>query len=66
MVYRVETFRVVRGIVFLQSLKISNLSNIPNRFYEAPKLKTWMCELCTFSQVWSHMFVFACVHACVT
>ena len=30
------------------------LSNIPNRFYESPKL---MCELCTFSQIWSQMVI---------
>ena len=51
MIHRVETFRTVRGIVVLQSLKVSHLSNIPNRCYEAPKLKNWMCELCTFSQI---------------
>ena len=37
----------------LQSLKALHLSIIPNRFYESPKLKNWMCELCTFSQIWT-------------
>ena len=31
------------------------LANIPNRCYESPKLKKWMCELCSFSQIWSHI-----------
>ena len=39
MIHRVETFREVRGIVVLQSVKVSHPSNIPNRFYETPKLK---------------------------
>ena len=51
MVHRVKTFREDRGIVVLQTLKVSHLSNIPNRFYESSKLKNWMCELCTFSQI---------------
>ena len=58
MVHRVDTFRTVRGIVDLPSLKVSHPSNIPNRFYQAPKLKNWMCELRTFSQIWSHMYGF--------
>ena len=33
-----------RGIVVLQFLEVSHLSNIPNRFYESSKLKIWMCE----------------------
>ena len=48
MVYRVEIFREDVGMVVLQSLKVAHQSNIPNRFYELPKLKNWMCELCTF------------------
>ena len=47
---QVEVFREGRGIVVLQSLRVSHLSNIPNGFYESPKLKNWMCELCTFLQ----------------
>ena len=38
MVYRFDTFRNDEGIVVLQSMKVSHLSNIPNRFYEPPKL----------------------------
>ena len=57
MVYRCETFKNHKEIVILQSLKISHLSIIPNRFYEVPKLKNWMCELCTFSQIRSHIAI---------
>ena len=39
MVYRFDTFRDGKGIVVLQSLKVSHLFVIPNRFYESPKLK---------------------------
>ena len=53
--YRVETIRATRGTVILQSLKVSNPFNIPNRFYEAPKLKNWMCELCSFSHILSSL-----------
>ena len=39
-VYRLETFRDDKGIVVLQSLKVSHLiSIILNRFFELPKLK---------------------------
>ena len=55
MVYRYESFRDNKGIVVIQFLKVSHLSIIPNRFYETPKLKNWMCELCTFSQIQSHI-----------
>ena len=44
-----------RGIVALQSLQVSCLSDMYNRFYESSKLKKWMCELCTFSQIRSHI-----------
>ena len=53
MVYRCENFRNDKGMVVLQSLQISHASIIPNRFYETPKLKNWMCELCTLSQIQS-------------
>ena len=55
MVYRCDTFRDDKGIVVLQSLKVSHLSIISSIFYESSKLKNWMCELCTFSQIWSHL-----------
>ena len=49
MVYGFETFNDDKGIIVLQSLKVSHISVIPDRFYESPKLKTWMCELCTLN-----------------
>ena len=55
MVHRVEIFKEAGLIVVLQSLKVSHLSNIPNRFYESPNLKNWMCELCMFSQIRSQI-----------
>ena len=58
MVYRIETFREDSGIVVLQPLKVSHLSNIPYRFYTSPKLKNWMCELCKFLQIRSHMYTY--------
>ena len=63
MVYRHETFRGDKGIVALQSLKFSHVSIIPNRFYESPKLKNWMCELCMFSQIRSHIQLCSCTSA---
>ena len=45
------------GTVVLQSLKISHRFIIPDRFYESLKLKNWVCELCTFSQIWSHISI---------
>ena len=41
MVYRYETLRDDKGIVVLQSLKVSYLSLISNGFYESPKLNNW-------------------------
>ena len=60
MVYRYKTFRDNKGIVVLQSLKVSQLSINSNRFYASPKLKNWMCELCTLSQS-GHIFVLALI-----
>ena len=42
-------------LVALQSLQVSCLSDMHSRFYESSKLKKWMCELCTFSQIQSHI-----------
>ena len=46
-----------RGVIALQSLLVSCLSDMHSRFYESSKLKKWMCELCTFSQIWSHILL---------
>ena len=64
--FRCETFRNDKWIVVLQSVKVLHLSIILNRFYESPKSKNWMCELCTFSQIQSHirnkmeLFIYKC------
>ena len=63
MVYRFETFRNDEGIVVLQFLKVSHLSVFLNRFYESPKLKNWMCVLCTFSQIQSHIYITSFIHS---
>ena len=47
-------------IISLSSLKISNLHNIPHDFYGSPNEQHWMCELCTFSQIWSHIMYERC------
>ena len=54
---RVKIHRDDRGRVVLQSLEVSHLMIIPNRFYESPKLKIWMCELCTFLQIRSQLML---------
>ena len=46
MVHSVENLREDRGMVVLQSLKVSHQS----RSYELSK-KIWMCELCMFLQI---------------
>ena len=46
-----------RGIVALQSLQVSCLSDMHSRFYDSSKLKKWICELCTFLQIRSHMCI---------
>ena len=39
MVYSLETFKIDKRIVYLQSLKVLVVYVIPNRFYESPNLK---------------------------
>ena len=34
---------------------MSHLSVIPDRFHESPKLRNWMCELFTFTQIRSQL-----------
>ena len=55
MVDRVEIFRDDKGIVVLQLLKNSHLSVIPGSIYDFADLKKWMCELCMFLQIRSHI-----------
>ena len=39
----------------LAFLKVSYLYAIPCGFYGYPNEQSWMCELCMFSQIWSHI-----------
>ena len=55
---RSEICRSYRGIVALQFLQVSCLSDMCNKFYESSKLKNWMCELCTLSQIRSHFMLY--------
>ena len=47
-----------RGMV-RSSISPANVKSIyhSNRFYESLKLKTWMCELYTFLQIWSQLLL---------
>ena len=58
-----ETFRDQRTTSPLSSVKVSNQYTIHYGFYRSPNEKNWMCELCTFSQIWSHTYTHACTHA---
>ena len=58
MVNRVESFKDDKGIVVLKFLKITHLYVIPGRIYDFLKLKKWMRELCTFLQIWSHIYIY--------
>ena len=55
MVDTLETSRDYRVIIPLTFLQISDLYTVPTRFYESLKDKNRMCELCTFSQIRSHI-----------
>ena len=55
MVESIETCRGYRATIPLSTLKISKLCDFPSRFYESLNGKNWMCELCTFSQIRSHI-----------
>ena len=52
---RCETFRNCGTIISLWFLKVLHLYTIPCGFYEPPNEQNRMCELCTFSQIRSHM-----------
>ena len=41
--------------VVLPSMQVSHLSVIAKKLYELPKSEIWMCELCTFLQIQSHI-----------
>ena len=50
-----ETSRDYRATILQSFLKIMELCDIPHRFYESLNEKNWMCDLCTFSQIQSHI-----------
>ena len=52
---RCETFRDCSTTIPVSSLKLSYLYTIPCGFYDSPNEQNWMCELCTFSQIRSHI-----------
>ena len=53
--YRLVICRSYGTTIPLLSLKISDLHTVPNRFYESLNVENHMCELCTFSQIRSHI-----------
>ena len=59
MIDRCETFRDCRTTILLSLRKRSNLYTIPCGFYGSANAQNRMCELCMFSQIWSHIFILA-------
>ena len=57
---RCETFRICRNTIPLSSLKVSNLYTVAFGFYGSSNEQNRMCELCTFSQIQSHIEVKFC------
>ena len=53
---RLETFRIYRATIPLSFLQILDLYTVPTRFYESLNEENRMCELCTFSQIQSHIY----------
>ena len=52
-----KIFLTNKGIVALQSLQDSCLSDMHSRFYESSKLKKWMCELYARFRKSGHIFL---------
>ena len=52
-----ETFRVYRATIPLSFLQILDLYTVSSGFYESLNEKNRMCELCTFSQIRSHIIL---------
>ena len=50
-----ETFRDCRTTIPLAVLKVSTLCIIHCDFYGYSNTQNPICELCTFSQIWSHI-----------
>ena len=57
MMDRCETSTGCRTTIPLSFLKVSHLNTIPCDFYESPNEQNRMCELCTFSQIRSHIYM---------
>ena len=57
---RCETFRDCRTTIPLSFLKVSNRYTIACSFYGSPNEQNRMSELCTFSQIWSHIYLATC------
>ena len=55
---RLVTYRSYGTTIPLLSLKISDLHTVPNRFYESWNVENRMSELCTFSQIRSHIIMY--------
>ena len=62
MVDSIETCREYRATIPLSILKISKLCDFSSRFYESLNGKNRMCELCTFSQIRSHILLFVSIN----
>ena len=54
---RCEIFRNCRTTIPLSFLKLSTLCTIPYGFYASPNAQNRMCELCTFSQIRSQIYI---------
>ena len=54
---RCKTFRVCRTTIPLSFLKVSNLYATHCSFYGSSNAQNWKCELCTFSQIQSHIAI---------
>ena len=57
MMDRCKTFTDCRTTIPLSFLKVSHLNTIPCGFYKSPHEQNRMCELCTFSQIRSHIAI---------
>ena len=57
MMDRCEPFSDCSTTIPLLSLKVSYLYTIPCAFYDSPNEQNWVCKLCTFSQIWSHIII---------
>ena len=59
MIEILETCRDYKATIPLSFLQISDLCTVPARFYESSNKKSWMCELCMFSQIQLPIMLYA-------